>query len=199
MEKRTLIFRSEITLGDPNVVLGFVPYGKLSSPIVGPGKTFREVLEPFCFAHSIMQNRIFSLYEHNPSFELGNTVEGSLQLREKSDGIRFRLKLEPGEFNHSIIDSVAEGALNGVSPGFYVNKDKWSPDGKRRSVIDADLLEISLCKLPVYPQTAACMKPPPDERKVQPIRTPKVRFGGSAVPFSLEEKAKFRFREPKRR
>jgi HK97 family phage prohead protease len=101
------------------------------------------------------------------SHQLGRLIEeirnGTLQLRKDSQGLRFELRPDPNTFwGSSAVAAIRRGDVSGMSFMFMVaekNGDTWSKpelDGlAQRTLLDADVLEISPVTFPAYPQTSA--------------------------------------------
>ena len=70
-------------------------------------------------------------------------------------GLAFELDPAPTQAGRETLELVRRGDLTGASFGFRLLKDQWSIEGGTpvRSLLDIEIAEISLCALPVYPQT----------------------------------------------
>jgi len=187
--------------GADDVILARVPYGTKSVRISEGGREFQEIFMPFAFSDSVRQGqgKIYFLYNHNRGLPLGFLGENA-EIREDRTGLKIRLQIPPGEFGTVILESAAAGEL-GVSPGMNILEDSW-PKADLRHVIDAELIEVSLTKLPAYGLVAAsaCMNKPATDKRMREQPPPPVRFiKGGALAYTLESRGKIiRFNEPKK-
>lgn len=153
---------------------GFVPYSMISKPIPVPGGgEFKEFIMPGAFS---LQGNVKLMLNHS-DFELASTSNGTLTLTEGKDGIRFKAKLPPGLIGRDIKQAIDLGDLCGASVGFTCSKDSWSEDKTIRYVERGELLEISLCMDPCYPQASSCGKVLMT-RKKQREEKPRKKFPG---------------------
>ena len=155
-EMRMYVRNAELGIEDADV-FGFVPYAMISKPIKAGEESFKEFIQPGAFSESL-KGYVKMLFNHNETMELGNTIDGSLALKEEKDGIRFRLKMQGGEIRDSIIHAVDSGKLDGASVGFKCDQESWSDDKKIRYIEKGELIEISLCSDPAYGQASSCGK-----------------------------------------
>jgi HK97 family phage prohead protease len=114
---------------------------------------FVEVVKPSAVDRSLTAD-IVALYNHDPGAVLGRTPR-TLQLRKDDRGLAFTLDPAPTQAGRETLELVRRGDLTGASFGFRLLKESWSMEGGTpiRSLLDLELVEISLCALPVYPQT----------------------------------------------
>ena len=119
---------------------------------------FREVLAPGAFARTLGEGRdVVAMADHDPAKVLARTRSGSLELREESDGLHFRLTL-PNTTTGNDLKALAErGDLGGVSFGFRAIKDAWA--GELRTLHEVELHEISIVSSwPAYPDTTVALR-----------------------------------------
>jgi HK97 family phage prohead protease len=126
---------------------------------------FREIIAPGAFAESLTGD-VLLLRDHVPALLMGRTKSGTLTLADTADGLNFNCKL-PGTTSASdLAESIERGDLDGVSFGFICRDDKWAAadDGNViRTVVSAELIEISPCSLAAYPANSVSVRSCPAE------------------------------------
>ena len=123
------------------------------------GDTFVEQIAAGAFSDSLKTRNVVALWSHDKSQVLGNTKSGTLRLYDGPKELRFELDIPNTTVGNDAWELIKRGDVDGVSFGFKVrsNGAKWSRferDGKkiyRRTVLDADLFEISPVAFPAYP------------------------------------------------
>jgi HK97 family phage prohead protease len=116
---------------------------------------FVEVISPSAVDRSLTGD-IVCLFNHDAGAVLGRTPK-TLQLRKEDRGLAFELDPAPTQAGREAVELVRRGDLTGASFGFRTVTDTWSHDGGTtvRTLLDIELIEISLTALPAYPQTDA--------------------------------------------
>jgi len=147
----------KIEIRSDSVILdGYVNgVGRLSRTLRSPKGEFREMIVPKTFERALSKGgTVELLFNHLPDRKLGSTSDGNLELREDNIGLRAIATVTDGD----VIKKAREGALQGWSFGFHVNKDNWKDgeDGvQTRMVEDIDLMEVSILdKQPAYIATS---------------------------------------------
>ncbi|KAF1084846.1 Phage capsid family protein [Sporotomaculum syntrophicum] len=121
------------------------------------GDSFVEELGAGCFDGSLKTRAVVGLWSHDTSQVLGNTKAGTLRVNSDTTGLNFELDLPDTQAGNDAWESIRRGDVDGVSFGMRVVKDKWSRverDNKKlykRSILDAELYEISPVAFPAYP------------------------------------------------
>lgn len=122
------------------------------------GDTFVEQIAAGAFSDSIKTRGVVGLWSHDTSQVLGNTKSGSLRIEDTSGELRFELDIPNTTTGNDAWELIQRGDVDGVSFGMSVTKDKWSSedreDGKKvykRTVLNAELYEISPVAFPAYP------------------------------------------------
>lgn len=109
----------------------------------------RDVVEPGAFTASLRRRGpggIKLLWQHDPAVPLGRWL--SLVEDEKGLKVRGRLNLAV-ERAREIHALMKEGAIDGLSIGFRVEKARTEPRGGVRRLIEVDLWEISVVTFPM--------------------------------------------------
>lgn len=121
------------------------------------GDRFVEQIASGAFADSIASRGVVGLWSHDTGQVLGNTKSGTVRLFDGAKELRFEIDLPDTAVGNDAWTLVQRGDVDGVSFGMRVTKDKWSSekldDGKlyRRTILSAELYEISPVAFPAYP------------------------------------------------
>lgn len=121
------------------------------------GDPFIEELAPGCFDESIKTRDVAGLWSHDLGRVLGNTRNGTLRLASSDNQLTFELDLPDTQAGNDAWESIQRGDVDGMSFGMVVKDDKWSSidrDGQtiyKRTIIDADLYEVSPVVFATYP------------------------------------------------
>lgn len=116
-----------------------------------------EELMPGCFSRSIEENDIRALVNHDSTQVLGRNKSGTLVLREDERGLFGTIRINPKDSDAMNLHARIEREdVTQASFGFFVRGKEVEilPDGTiLNKITDADLLEISPCTFPAYPDT----------------------------------------------
>lgn len=123
------------------------------------GDEFVEQIAKGAFDTALKENRILALWSHDTSQVLASTSNQTLRLDNRDDGLHFEADLPDTTLGRDAWESIRRGDVDGVSFGFIARKEKWSKQDRgegqkplyRRTILDADLLEISPVAFPAYP------------------------------------------------
>ena len=118
-----------------------------------------ERIAPGAFADSLRENRdIRALWQHDPSYVLGRTTNGTLAVSEDSTGLLTVITPPDTQWSRDALESIRRGDVNQMSFGFRVPKDgdRWDKHGEMivRTVLKAQLIEVSPVTFPAYAQTS---------------------------------------------
>jgi len=142
-------------------ISGVVTYNTESCDLGG----FTEILAPGCFAGSLSGD-VLLLRDHTPVLLLGRTKSGTLTLADTADGLQFSCSLPNTSSAGDLAESIDRGDLDGVSFGFICVEDNWAcADGADvvRTVLEAELIEISPCSFAAYPANSVSVRSCPAE------------------------------------
>jgi HK97 family phage prohead protease len=131
----------------------FIEWGKRSNPIMG---FFVEQFQRGAFRN--LSGDIRALWQHDSKMVLGRTTNGTLKLSEDDVGVRFEILPDPEiSWHRDALRSVQRGDVTQMSFMFRGMKDAWDdqsdPDYPIRTVLEAELYEVSPVTFPAYPQT----------------------------------------------
>lgn len=129
--------------------------------IDGRGRKFRERIAPGAFDRALAASPdVRALWNHNSDFPLGRTRNGTLQVRKDGAGLHIELAPPATSWGQDAVESIRRGDVSGMSFAFQKthNGDTWEkpgPDGvAERTLLDADLYEVSPVTFPAYPATS---------------------------------------------
>jgi HK97 family phage prohead protease len=145
LETRLMPTRSTTTTSDNSVTGIAVPYGQLSHPIQGAGRSFREKVKPGALTYD--DNTVLLTQHDQRGVPLARVGAGTLSFRETKQGLEFTATLP--ESRADLREALERGDMSGaVSIGFYVEEDgdRWTHANKQslREVTQGHLVELSL-------------------------------------------------------
>lgn len=119
-----------------------------------------ETIAPGAFARSLRENDVVALHSHDIGRVVGRTGAGTLSLREDSKGLAFENSLPDTSDGRDLSVSIDRGDIPGMSFGFVTRKQEWDEtvDPPRRTIIEADLYEITYTAAPAYPETSVGLR-----------------------------------------
>lgn len=148
----------EVAEGEARTIAGSIKYGQDSESMRDYwGDTFVEVIAEGAFDESLKTRGVVGLWSHDTSMVLGNTKSDTLRITNDKAELRFELDIPATSVGNDAWELIKRGDVDGVSFGMRVTKDKWSSEdgenGKiyKRSILGADLFEISPVAFPAYP------------------------------------------------
>jgi uncharacterized protein len=137
------------------------------------GDTFVEEIAEGAFEESLKTRDVVGLWSHNTSQVLGNTKSGTLRIENSKIELRFELDIPGTTVGNDAWALIQRGDVDGVSFGMKVTKEKWSSEereeGKlyKRSILNAELYEISPVAFPAYPSNEVSVRSLDDFRNEQ--------------------------------
>ncbi len=155
MEQRRQIPGELRVAGDGKRIVGKIPFNSVAD--IGG---FRERLAPGCFTRSLRSGRkIVALWQHDSSKPLANTESGTLRFEDKADALYFEMDLDPESSSaRDALISVRRKDVDRTSFGFTVKKNGERWDGDLRTIIDAELFEISPCTFAAYQESTLSVR-----------------------------------------
>jgi len=137
------------------------------------GDQFVEEIATGAFDESLKTRGVVGLWSHDTSKVLGSTKSGTLRLESTEKELRFELDLPNTTVGNDAWEMIKRGDVDGVSFGMRVAKDKWSQierNGEKiykRSILDAELYEISPVAFPAYPANEVSVRSLDEYREQQ--------------------------------
>jgi uncharacterized protein len=164
LETRTQTSPLEFRAGDTGKVLSGIAIVYNSETRIGD--FFRERILPGAFATSL-KGDVRALFNHDSSIVLGRTTAKTLRLKDQANALSFEVDLPDTQAGRDLAVSVQRGDIAGTSFGFRVTKQEWDETGDipLRSVIEAELFEISPCGDPAYEDTSLALRSLDEARK----------------------------------
>lgn len=136
-------------------IVGYaVKWDQLSDPIWG---YFQERFRKGAFANYLSRSDadVVASWQHNLAEILGRTP-GTLTIEEDDIGLRY--EIDPPSWADKHIETIERGDVTGSSFIFRALKSEWdetNPEMEIRTVIEAELIEVSPVTFPAYPQSEA--------------------------------------------
>lgn len=144
---------------------------------------WQEVIAPGAFTKNLLTDPdVMLLRDHDSAILLGRTTSKTLSLSEDLTGLRFSCQFPATTQANDLAVLIDRGDISGCSFGFFCNVDNWANDGKGntiRTVLDAELFDVSIVAQPAYPDTSLSLRSAPAEirsmieRQATPPAAPK--------------------------
>ncbi|AZF90292.1 MAG: prohead protease [Phage 5P_3] len=125
---------------------------------------FKERFAPHAFAKSLTKADVRALWNHDPNYVLGRRGSQTLDLNEDEDGLAFDVLPPDTSWARDLVVTMQRGDVNQMSFGFRAVADSWEqPDDSgdklyRRTVLDADLYDVSVVTFPAYHASEAHLR-----------------------------------------
>ncbi len=117
---------------------------------------FTEIISPRAFRASLASGRdVVCVVDHDTTRLLARTRSGTLKLGEDSAGLQFELLVPDTQAGRDVLALAERGDLGGASFGFLVpaGGERW--EGRKRTLTNIDLREISVVSAwPAYDGTS---------------------------------------------
>jgi HK97 family phage prohead protease len=120
------------------------------------GDQFLEEISLGAFDKSLQNRNQKALWNHDSSKPLGSVSVGTLRFNADASGLNYEVDLPNNSYGNDAFESIQRGDVSGSSFGFKVTNDVFSKiqyEGKeiyKRSIVEAELLEVSPCTFPAY-------------------------------------------------
>jgi uncharacterized protein len=128
-----------------------------NSPSVDLGG-FKEICSAKMLTRTLRESPdILGFRDHKQELLLSRTTAGTLDLKADSKGLAFTMNLPNTSIGNDTAENVRLRNLTGVSFGFIAVEDTWTVDADgnvTRTLLDVDLLEISVTSFAAYPATS---------------------------------------------
>ncbi|MGX9144988.1 HK97 family phage prohead protease [Mesorhizobium sp. 128a] len=118
------------------------------------GDYFIERIAPGAFS-AALRGDILALCDHDIGRVLGRTKSGTLRLSEDARGLRAEIDVPDTTDGNNLWTLVKRGDVSGMSFAFRATKQEWDDTGDlpKRTIIEAELYEVTATALPAYPDT----------------------------------------------
>lgn len=138
-------------------VSGYVNKTEQPSEILGSSKRFIEKIAKGAFSRALKTAKdIDFLEQHDTKKILASTRNGSLSLREDSQGLYMEAKIEPTTWGKDAYTLIESRIYQNMSFGFKTVRDSWKSLGNglsERTIEELELFEVSVVKDPAYSQS----------------------------------------------
>lgn len=140
------------TTEGPGRVSGLaVPWGAVSADRGGYRDRFAR--------GSLRLGDVVALAAHDPALVLGRMSAGTLALEDREDGVYFSLALPDTQAGRDVLTLLRRGDLGQCSFAAVLEREDWDYDADLRApvrtVLAAELLEVSVVPLPAFANTTA--------------------------------------------
>jgi HK97 family phage prohead protease len=166
VERRATTTPPEIRAADAGkVARGYAALFNVRTDI---GGLFVEQFAPGAFAKS-MRGDIRALIDHDTGRVIGRSTAGTLRLREDDTGLSVEIDLPDTTDGRDLAVQLERGDITGMSFGFRATREEWDESGDvpLRTVLAADLFEVSAVAFPAYPDTSIALRSLDETRKEQ--------------------------------
>ncbi|USL25095.1 phage major capsid protein [Priestia megaterium] len=155
-------------------VSGYVNKTEQLSETLGVTKRFKEKIAKGAFTQAIKNasKDIHFLAEHNNKQILASTRNGSLQLKEDSQGLWMSATIAPTSWGKDYYELIKSGIYQNMSFGFRTISDSWKSIEQglfERTITGLELIEVSVVRDPAYSQSTIAA------RSIEIVEEPEVK------------------------
>jgi HK97 family phage prohead protease len=128
---------------------------------------FTEIIDPNAFSRCLAEKPdVTCLFNHDPNWILGRTTANTLTLSIDAKGLAYRCSPPSGPLAQHATDAIDRGDVDASSFEFSVRKDSWVDEKddqgrivkSTRTILDADVFDVSPVVYPANPHTSAAMR-----------------------------------------
>ena len=134
---------------------------------------FREKIAPGAFTEAIARDDIRALFNHDPNYVIGRNTAGTLQISEDGIGLAWEADPPDTQWAKDLQISVERGDINQCSFGFRTKREEWDetdPKNPIRTILEAQLFDVSIVTFPAYTDTDAQVRSIYDTHQVEAQR-----------------------------
>jgi len=139
-----------------------------------------------------------AFFDHDSSMVLGRISAGTLQAQVTDDGVFVRAMPPDTQWARDLLVSMERGDISQMSFGFFATEDSWDKDADGypiRTVLGADIFEVSVVALPAYPTTsaqarsmaAALVEPPAEHGETEQVEDKEADEAGRDVRLQMSD------------
>lgn len=173
IEKRNVDaeFRISDVDGKPTIFGYAAKFNARSSDLGG----WYEQIDPKAFDRSLKTKpEVKGLFNHDSNFVLGSTKAKTMTVDTDDRGLQYEIDPPDTQWAKDLITSMKRGDINQSSFGFICRNASWSEDPETgcdlRTVLDADLIDVSVVSFPAYPQATSGVRSFPADMPTE-VRT----------------------------
>lgn len=166
---------------DPKTASGYVAMFNNDTDI---GGWWIERIAPGAFTKSLKEHDVVALHGHRADRPLGRKSRDTLTLTEDDKGLAFENILPDTSDGRDLSVQLERGDIEGMSFGFVTRKQEWDEtvDPPIRTIIEADLFEITYTAFPAYPDTEVGL------RSLEQLRSEKREHNKTGAQGRIAEK-----------
>lgn len=135
-------------------------YACLFGNVTSIGGYWQERFAKGAFTKSLGERDVVALHSHDNGRPMGRMSRETLRVSEDDKGLRFENDLPDTQDGRDLATSIGRGDIEGMSFRFRARKEEWdeTQDPPMRTVIEAELYEITYTAFPAYPDTEVGMR-----------------------------------------
>lgn len=135
-------------------------YAAIFGEVADIAGIYREVIARGAFSRSLRTDDVLALFGHDSGRLLGRTTSGTLRLAEDAKGLSVEIDLPDTTDGRDVRTLIARGDISGMSFGFNIVHEEWdfSAEPPLRTIIDVDLVEVSVVSAPAYAGTSIALR-----------------------------------------
>lgn len=130
-------------------------YFCLSDNVTDIGGYWQERFAAGAFTKSLGERDVVALHSHDDARPVGRMSRETLRIREDERGYGFENDLPDTSDGRDLAVQLERGDIEGMSFRFRARKEEWdeTQDPPMRTIIEAELYEITYTAFPAYPDT----------------------------------------------
>ena len=135
-------------------------YACLFDNVTSIGGYWQERFAKGAFSKSLGERDVVGLHSHDDGRPMGRMSRDTLRVTEDDKGLGFENDLPDTQDGRDLATSIDRGDIEGMSFRFRALKEEWdeTQDPPMRTVIEAELFEITYTAFPAYPDTEVGMR-----------------------------------------
>lgn len=135
-------------------------YACLFDNVTSIGGYWQERFAKGAFSKSLGERDVVALHSHDDGRPMGRMSRDTLRVSEDDKGLNFENDLPDTQDGRDLTTSIDRGDIEGMSFRFRALKEEWdeTQDPPMRTVIEAELYEITYTAFPAYPDTEVGMR-----------------------------------------
>ncbi|WP_338445946.1 HK97 family phage prohead protease [Pelagerythrobacter marensis] len=135
-------------------------YACLFDNVTSIGGYWQERFAKGAFTNSLGDRDVVALHSHDDGRPMGRMSRDTLRIKEDDKGLAFENDLPDTQDGRDLATSIDRGDIEGMSFRFRALKEEWdeTQDPPMRTIIEAELYEITYTAFPAYPDTEVGMR-----------------------------------------
>lgn len=123
------------------------------------GDYFVERIAPNAFTKAL-RGDILALVNHDSGRVIGRTKSGTLRLAQDDHGLKVEIDVPDTTDGNDLWKLVERGDVTGMSFSFRATRQEWDESGDipHRTVVEAELYEVTATPIPAYPDTSLALR-----------------------------------------